>query len=30
MEIQLTPRNVAYVVFKRRRAVFGFFLPVLR
>jgi uncharacterized protein involved in exopolysaccharide biosynthesis len=25
MEIQLTPRNIAYVVFKRRRAVLGFF-----
>jgi uncharacterized protein involved in exopolysaccharide biosynthesis len=25
MDIQLTPRNVAYVVFKRRRAAFRFF-----
>src|ERR1035438_5465729 len=25
MEINLTPRNIAYVVFKRRRAVLGFF-----
>jgi uncharacterized protein involved in exopolysaccharide biosynthesis len=25
MEIHLTPRNIAYVVFKRRRAVLGFF-----
>src|SRR5277367_153168 len=29
MEIQLTPRSIAYVIFKRRRAVFGFFFACL-
>jgi uncharacterized protein involved in exopolysaccharide biosynthesis len=29
MEIKLTPRSVAYVIFKRRRAVIGFFLACL-
>ncbi len=29
MEIQLTPRSIAYVIFKRRRAVIGFFLACL-
>jgi uncharacterized protein involved in exopolysaccharide biosynthesis len=29
MDIKLTPRSVAYVVFKRRRAVIGFFLACL-
>src|SRR5579859_5682470 len=29
MDIKLTPRNLVYVVFKRRRAVIGFFLACL-
>jgi uncharacterized protein involved in exopolysaccharide biosynthesis len=29
MDIKLTPRNVAYVVFKRRRAVLGFLVAML-